>query len=295
MTDFDTLKQEQALASYEGEDKIVPGNVLYMEIKQQAKPMLSFNSGLPKLDRITGGFNGGQLVVVSGTTGHGKTTFCQTLCLNIMTQGLLSTWFSYELQPEYFLEQFSDDTMANILMPSVLSGRSAEWINLRTWESKLKYGSTVVFIDHLHFLVDLHKSRNISFDVGSVVRNLKLMALKHNIVVFLICHTMKTKEDTDMELGLGSVRDSSLIEQEADQVYYIWRDSEVETRSILKVAKNRKRGIINKKIRLIFQGGKLYEEADSSEDSGTDTRDRPGMGKRKKTGVFVQSDNRYGD
>lgn len=250
-----------------------------------AKPKLSFSSKLSKLDRITGGFNGGQLIVVSGTTGHGKTTLCQTFCLNAQAQGMLSTWFSYELQPEYFLEQFPDDTMHNILMPAVLSGRSPEWIELRSWESKLKYDSHIVFIDHLHFLVDLHKSRNISFDVGSVVRNLKLMALKHNLVVFLICHTMKTKEDIDMELGLGSVRDSSLIEQEADQVYYIWRDLEKDNGSILKVAKNRRRGIINKKIRLVYNDGRLYEEADEEENTRTDSGNRSAMGKGKTKGI----------
>jgi len=279
------IELEQKLATYDGEDKIVPGNVLYDSIKSHSKPRLNFLSKIPKLDAVTGGFDGGQLIVVSGTTGHGKTTLCQTLCLNAQEQGLLSTWFSYELQPEYFLEQFPDDTMHNILMPSVLKGRSAEWIDLRTWESKLKYSSSIVFIDHLHFLVDLHKSRNISFDVGSVVRNLKLMALKHNIVVFLICHTMKTKEDGDGEIGLGSVRDSSFIEQEADQVYYIFRDPQEERRSILKIAKNRKRGIINKKIRLTFQGGRLYEEADIGEDSGTTEGSRYGMGKRGKASI----------
>jgi len=141
MTSITDLQQEQVLATYDGEDKIVTGNELYSYIKSQAKPKLSFSSKLSKLDRITGGFNGGQLIVVSGTTGHGKTTLCQTFCLNAQAQGMLSTWFSYELQPEYFLEQFPDDTMHNILMPAVLSGRSPEWIELRSWESKLKYDS----------------------------------------------------------------------------------------------------------------------------------------------------------
>lgn len=284
---IDDIQQEQVLATYDGEDKVVPGNVIYDTIKKQSKPKLHFYSKLPKLDSITDGFIGGQLVVISGTTGHGKTTLCQTLCLNAQTQGLLSTWFSYELQPEYFLEQFPDDTMHNILMPSILKGRSAEWIELRSWEAKLKYKSNIVFIDHLHFLVDVHKSRNISFDVGSVVRNLKLLALKHNLVVFLICHTMKTKEDVDMELGLGSVRDSSLIEQEADQVYYIWRDIETDTRSILKVAKNRKKGIINKKIRLVYVNGKLFEEANTEENTRIDTRNRARMDKGNRFGSVL--------
>jgi replicative DNA helicase len=84
----------------------------------------------------------------------------------------------------------------------------------------------VVFIDHLHFLVDLHKVKNISFDIGSVVRTLKLLALKHNFILFLICHTMKQRAIVMLNWGLGDVRDSSLIEQEADTVLYVWRDKD---------------------------------------------------------------------
>jgi replicative DNA helicase len=281
MKDFTDLEQEQVLATYDGEDKVIPGNELLAALKDRPRPKLSFGSKIPKLDNIIkGGFHGGQLIVVSGITGQGKTTFCQSMTFSAMEQGLLSTWFSYELDMQDFLEQFPLDTVNNVMLPSVLKGRSPEWIEYRSWESKLKYGAQVVFVDHLHFLVDLHKSRNISFDIGSVVRSLKLLAIKHNLILFLICHTMKTRGDGDVELGLGDVRDSSLIEQEADIVLYVWRDAEVDNRSILKIAKNRPTGMINKKIRLVFFGGRLREETDYGEDSGTETRNRSRVGKR---------------
>lgn len=280
------IELEQKLAVYDGEDKIVPGNELLATLKDKARPKLHFGSKIPKLDKIIkGGFKGGQLIVVSGITGQGKSTLCKSIGLSAMEQGLLSTWFSYELDMEEFLSDFPFDTVANIVLPATLKGRSPEWIEMRAWEAKLKFGSNLVFIDHLHFLVDLHKSRNISFDVGSVVRNLKLLAVKHNLVVFLICHTMKTKGDSEVELGLGDVRDSSLIEQEADIVLYVWRDLDVDNRSIMKIAKNRPTGTINKKIRLIYRGGRLYEEADIGEDTPTQEGSRYGMGKTGKKGI----------
>lgn len=290
---IDTITQEQTLATYDGEDKIVPGNILLATLKEQARPKLFFQSKIPKLDKIIkGGFKGGQLIVVSGITGQGKSTLCKSIGLSAMEQGLLSTWFSYELDMEEFLNDFPHDTVANILLPSVLKGRSPEWIEMRSWEAKLKYSSNLVFIDHLHFLVDLHKSRNISFDVGSVVRNLKLLAVHHNLTVFLICHTMKTKGDSDVELGLGDVRDSSLIEQEADIVLYVWRDMDVDNRSIMKIAKNRPTGTINKKIRLVYKGGRLYEEADDpytneDQDMASGTRHKGTSKRISKGGVYV--------
>jgi replicative DNA helicase len=105
------------------------------------------------------------------------------------------------------------------------------------------------------------QSRSISYDIGGIVRGLKLLALKHNVVIFLICHTNKTKNDGLEELNLGDVRDSSFIEQEADAVFYVWRDTATsENESIIKIAKNRKRGIINKKVRLVFDHGRLWEK-----------------------------------
>jgi hypothetical protein len=75
-----------------------------------------------------------------------------------------------------------------------------------------------------------------------------------------ICHTTKTKNDGNAELGLGDVRDSSFIEQEADTVFYVWRDEKTEYETLVKVAKNRKKGIINKKVRMIYEDGKLVEK-----------------------------------
>lgn len=295
MKDLDQLKLQQALATYDGEDKIIRGDELLKQLKKQDKPKLYFKSGISKLDEAIGGFYGGQLIVVSGLTGQGKTTFCQSMCLSAQESGLLSTWFSYELATEEFLEQFPGDTVSNIYMPSVLTGRSPEWIEFRSWESKLKYGANVVFIDHLHFLVDLHKVKNISFDIGSVVRTLKLLALKHNFILFLICHTMKTKGDSDVELGLGDVRDSSLIEQEADTVLYVWRDKDYNVnRSWVKIAKNRKKGIINCKTSLLYEKGRLRGEEYTPESAGTNQRDRPGMGKRPQERIPMSRDNRYG-
>jgi replicative DNA helicase len=295
MKDLEQLQLEQTLATYEGEDKVVAGNILLAQLKERPRPKLSFETKIPKLDSIIkGGLKGGQLLTISGWPGHGKSTLAKSIALGAMSQGYMSTWFSYELDMEDFLTDFPDDTVHNIFMPSLLSGRSPEWIEQRAWEGKLKYSSNIIIVDHLHFLIDLHKSRNISFDVGAIVRDLKLLAVKHNLVVILICHTTKATGD-DVELRQGDIRDSGLIEGESDIVLYCWRDLEVDNRTIMKITKNRPTGVINKKIRLIHVGGRLYEEqGDPEENTGTDTRDRSRMGKGQKKGVFVQPDNRYG-
>lgn len=281
------IELEQKLALYDGEDKVIPGNELLDKLKERKRPYLHFATKIPKLDNIIkGGFSGGQLIIISGWPGHGKSTLAKSIALSAMEQGVMSTWFSYELDTEDFLSDFPDDTAHNIFLPQVLSGKSPDWIEQRSWEALLKYGSNLVVIDHLHYLIDMKKqTRNISFDVGQLVRDLKLLAVRRNLVVILLCHTTKAKGD-ELELYQGDTRDSGMIEAEADLCLYCWRDMEVENRTIIKITKNRPKGIINKKIRLIFTKGRLYEEADR-EDSGIDTGRRPRMGKGRRFGSVL--------
>jgi replicative DNA helicase len=254
-----TIEFEQKLATYSGEDAVILGQELLSLLKSEPKPKLHFLSKISKLDNAIGGFYGGQLIVVSGKTGQGKTCLCQSFTCAAIEQNLKVLWFSYELDAEDFLRQFKDVYLEKMYLPKKLTGRTLYWIEQRIYESKLKYNTSVAVVDHLHFLCDLaSKSRSISFDIGAIVRGLKLLALKHNIVIFLICHTMKVKSDS--ELGLGDARDSSFIEQEGDTVLYVWRDEKTENRAVVKIAKDRKNGVINKKVRLTFHAGRLYGE-----------------------------------
>lgn len=268
MTDIlETLKKEKALYEYTGPDAVVSGAEILEKIKNQPRNPLRLWSRMPKLDSILDGFHGGQLVVVSGITGNGKTTFCRSVTMASLEQSIKTTWLSYEEANEDFLGQFEridKDYCKFIFMPGEMAGKGLGWTEDRMWESKLKHDAHVVFIDHLHFLVDM-RTRYMSADIGDIVRGLKLLALKHNLIIFLICHTTKTKNDGTEELSLGDVRDSSFIEQEADIVLYVWRDIDTETEAFVKVAKNRKRGIINKKIRLVYENGRLREKSNAVE------------------------------
>lgn len=249
------IQAEKKLSQYEGSDKVISFEEMSKITKENYKKYVSFKSGIPTLDRILGGFDAGQLVVISGITGEGKTTLARTLTTNFSNQGIKSLWFSYEEdEAYYFLQNFPELPVA--YMPKKLTKSTVNWLENRIWEARLKYDIKVVFVDHLHYLVDLARMRNSSLEIGQIVRNLKLLAKRHNIIFFLICHTkfITFKE----EPGLGSTRDSSFIEQEADSVLYIWRAKE-DNQSKLKIAKNRKRGIKNKIVNLMFSNNQLSE------------------------------------
>lgn len=256
----DLIEIEKKLYSYEGQDRVMSSHDMSKALREEDRP-IQLKSGIATLDRYISGFEGGELTVISGLTGNGKTLFAQTLTRNFDKQDFKSLWFSYEVMPVNFLRAFGED-LPLFYMPARLIENSLTWINTRIYEAKLKYHIHAVFVDHLHFIVQMNRG-NVSVEIGAVMRFLKKLTLKFNIVLFLIAHTMKCKPET--ELGIGDTRDSSFIEQEADNVFYIWRTKK-DREAVLKIAKNRRNGIFEKKIKLIKKGSFLQE--DNDEDNG---------------------------
>lgn len=269
MNIVDDIATTRRLADYDGEDKMVLAVDMLEAIKAQGRPKNAIMSKIPKLDETIGGFFDGQLITISGTSGHGKTTLAQSITMSFAEENIKSAWFSYEVETEDFLEQFAPLALHHFYLPEKITGRTTRWIEERVLEAKIKYGSKAVFIDHLHFLMDFHKTNNISFDIGAICRNLKTIAKEHRLIIFLICHTTKT--NPDKELDLGDARDSSFIEQESDAVLYVWRDKTTENRSIVKVAKNRKRGKIGNIIGLHYENGRYFESMEFSEEGYRET------------------------
>jgi len=255
----DILKSP-TLADYVGEDEIVASEELYEYLKTKSKQIPAFKTKLPTLNDLIGGFERGELTVVSGTTGNGKTLLCKTFTANFASNGDNSLWFTYEVPMLQFLRDFGEP-IPHFYMPKMLKDKSLDWIYNRILEAKLKYNVGAVFIDHLHFLADLMTSRNPSLEIGAVMRTLKRWALELEMAFFIICHNKKVAQDT--ELSAGDTRDSSFIEQEADNVFFVWRLLNTDCEAVLKITKNRSRGIMGKKINIIKKGGILVELAPS--------------------------------
>ena len=252
------IKLEEELFNYQGQDEVISSLEMKLHLKESSKEFKKYHSNFPTLDDAIGGFEPGELTVISGITGCGKTLFCQTLTKHFVEQRTFPLWFSFEVTPTQFLNNFGKE-LPLFYTPKTLKGMSTKWIWRKIYEAKIKYGIDTVFIDHLHFLVPF-VGGNMSLAIGQTMRTLKKIALEFDLVFFLIAHTKKTNPDD--ELALGCARDSSFVEQEADNVFYIWRRTDDPQKSVLKIAKNRRRGVMNKKIQLFKRGDFLEENSD---------------------------------
>jgi len=147
-------------------------------------------------------------------------------------------------------------------MPAKLKSHALDWFEERVYESFEKYHTRIVLCDHLHYLIDLAKTRNPSIEIGQIIRRLKTLAVSGEFLIFLLCHTTKgTSEDN---LSYESIRDSSFISQESDSVLMIKRTPKNgENTARLRVEFHRRTGVFEKVVDLIKVEGCLQEQSNN--------------------------------
>jgi len=257
MTETEKLKE---LRNYSGEDRIITSYDLQEIIKNDVDNEVKIYSKMPGLDEAIDGFEGGELIIISGKMKNGKTLLAQTLTVSFQRQDVKSLWYSYEMTPKQFLRAFKDE-IPYFLCPMSLKAYSMPWVIDRMLEALVKHGIRVVFIDHLHFLFDMARTKNTSLEIGQVVRELKAVAIRYNLVIFLMAHMKKV--EFDKEPTEADLRDSSLLASESDTGLILWRLKNTENRAVLKVPYCRRTGAMGKKINIIKNENGLLGEFDN--------------------------------
>lgn len=220
----DLYKKEEELFEYKGADRVVPASELKAELSLTDESIFKFKTGIKTLDRILDGVECGELILLTGLTGEGKSTLMMTLTNNMAEQGAKSCWFTLEVTPRQFLKKMTSrtDNLPEFYMPKENTENTLTWIEERIIESNVKYNTKVVFIDHLNAIFSLEQFKgNLSLEIGDMVAKIKDMAIKHNQIIFLVAHC---KDPVDnKEPTKHSIRDSGMIIRLADTILGIWR------------------------------------------------------------------------
>ena len=247
---------------YDGDDRIISSEELMKELEEERKKeRLKIYTGIPTLDRKIEGFREGNLVVISAPTKNGKTSLCQSFTKEFSKQATSCLWFSYEVPIIEFLDKFGEKP-PTFYVPRQIKGNTITWLEERIIESIAKNNTKVVFIDHLHYIVDMNaKNQNMSLQIGATMRSLKKIALRFNIIIFLIAHMKHVKLFKEPEIE--DLRDSSFIGQEADIVLMLWRLKDKQTDEMLNetnlVIRAHRRTGETGKIPLIYENNKFKE------------------------------------
>jgi replicative DNA helicase len=248
---------------YEGDDQVISSEEFIKKIKSRPEEE-KLKTGFRDLDYILDGFRLNQLVTLCGPTKTGKTTFAMELTIRMREHNPM--WIPFEEGAEELITKFLDrkEQPPQFYTPEHLTSKTIDWIEQKIVESIAKYNTKVVFIDHLHFIVPFTVERH-DLAVGRTMRELKGLAKRWNVCIFILAHLKKTK--LTEQPTLEDIRDSSFVAQESDTVMMIWRRSkrvngkmEITNDSGLSIQANRRTGKTGN-IEMVFKDGRFLEKA----------------------------------
>ena len=240
--------------------------------------MRAINTGITKLNKTIGGFYFGQLIILTGERGLGKSTLGSQFVMHAVNQGVTSFCYSGEL-PEWFFQDWFDRQCAgrdninvseselgfkNYMIDPAAVELIHDWYReliyiydnsvvendddenesiLQTLETAIKqYGCKFLMIDNLMTAISDDLKSDLYRQQSAFVRTLAEMAKKYDVIILLIVHPRKRQGNT---FSNDEVAGSSNITNLADVVlnYAMPRDDmDVVPDRVLQVTKNRLSG-----------------------------------------------------
>jgi replicative DNA helicase len=218
-----------------------------------SKRIKGISSGFAKLDEMTGGMHGGDLIILAGRPSMGKTA----LALNVAQHVALKlkqtvAVFSLEMSKESLLTRMvcaaarvdsqkfragylNQDERRKLshalheLVESPLYIDDTAGLNLMDMHAKLRRldrEPKLVVVDYLQLMSSRGRSENRNQEVSALSRGLKLLAKDLNVpmlVLSQLSRAVETRQD-DHRPQLSDLRDSGSIEQDADLVSFVYRE-----------------------------------------------------------------------
>jgi replicative DNA helicase len=218
-------------------------------------------SGLADWDRLTTGFQAGQLVIVAARPGVGKTAIAVTAARHLVMKEHVPVFFVSLEQSRLELAQRLVAGMARVDGRVLRQGRVDREEASRVWEAtkRLKgaplfvddvcgqtavriaanarrlvrrHGVKCVFVDYLQLVEPEDKRAQRYEQVGAVTRRLKTLARDLGIPVVVLAQLGRGVEERKGKPRLADLRESGNIEADADSVLLLWQSEESDSDSI---------------------------------------------------------------
>lgn len=206
-------------------------------------------TGISALDNITTGLNRSDLIVVGARPGMGKTSFALNIARNVaVQQNRTVALFNLEMSREQMVNRMLS-TEARVSGKKLRTGNMTpdEWARIATASSVLNKAPiflddtasiTVqemkarlrrlkdvgfVVVDYLQLMHGPKATENRVQEVTEITRGLKIMAKELNIPV-MVCAQLRRESEKGRRPALADLRESGSIEQDADQVLFLYRE-----------------------------------------------------------------------
>ena len=224
------------------------------ELHARGSDMIGIPTGFTDIDKLLGGLNKSDLLIVAARPGMGKTAFQLGMALQAgLRHGKRVAIFNLEMSGEQLVQRMiAAETRIDsqrlrrgqlheqewpIFLEAI--GRLSETkifvddtpaitpLQLRTKCRRLyaEHGLDLVMVDYLQLMQAEYTSNNRVQEISEISRSLKSLARELDIPVVTASQLSRAVENRqDKRPQLSDLRDSGSIEQDADVVMFIYRD-----------------------------------------------------------------------
>ena len=253
------------------EDRIKAGFVPMRQLVQESFPKIeklfehqSFITGvgthLVDLDKMTRGFQPGDLIIVAARPSMGKTSLVLNICQHVATHPVPGTnqmgvagVFSLEMSKEQlFMRMLSSEagidsfrlqsgqigqreygqithameTLAEAqLFVDDSAGVGVLEMRAKARRLQAEHGLNILAVDYVQLMTGRGKAENRTLELGAISRSLKGLAKELNVPIIVLSQLSRAPEArSDKRPMLSDLRESGALEQDADVVIMIFRE-----------------------------------------------------------------------
>jgi len=223
------------------------------DIKSTSGGLTGVASGYSLLDKMTSGFQGGDLIILAARPSMGKTALALNIASHAAANGVTVGVFSLEMSAEQLTLRLLS-TESNISHHNIRNATitSDEWVELthvaarlaqrkmfiddsamldimalRAKARHLKKQENVGFliVDYLQLLHSGKRHENRHQEVSEISRALKALAKELSIPIIALSQLSRAVDSRmDKRPMLSDLRESGAIEQDADVIMFLYRD-----------------------------------------------------------------------
>ena len=200
-------------------------------------------TGSERLDKVLGGIRPG-LWVVTGDTGHGKTTWMTWLLWEQALRHVPVMVTSFEQRPIGTVQkllraqvggdftQLGEAERHKALiglgeLPIYILDHYGELSSDKVIETirfaKRRYGIKIAMVDHLGFLTATEQNENERIAIQNIVRKLATIAVNENITIMLVCHPNNMSVAQQRRVMISDLKGASAIRQDAHVALVVQR------------------------------------------------------------------------
>lgn len=210
-------------------------------------------TGIFDLDKATNGLHEEELTIIGARPGVGKTTFALQVAHKIAKKGISVAIVSLEMSETQIVQKLISKVSnvdSNKLrtgnlniqeqekiaiaegeisdLPFFINTRARSIQEIETYTRRLKNKNDLglLIIDYIQLVKSKNRFNSREQEVAEISRSLKLLSLELKIPIIGLCQLNRNAAKT--EPTLADLRESGAIEQDADNVIFIYKENENE-------------------------------------------------------------------